>query len=892
MIAKGASRNNPRQLAVYLMRVERYATGEPVALLEFQSAWARGLDLAESPDGVWRVNSPLFLQQTAAKLIEGFRDWQVLTEGTKQGRDGLYHAEISPEGRYADTMTPEQWKRAADILGEELGLQGQPRAVVLHGGTDGRKHLHVVWARTDIEEMKLVSDSYNYVAHEKASQRMELEFGQEFVPGKHAKRDRDKQPEFPRQDFDFAEAQISDRSPLGVGERKEEIRTLLAAAANGLEFRKGLEKAGYVLAQGERGYVVVDEAGVYSALTKNLQGVMKKGEVEAFMADVPLSQLPTVEDARARQKEKALSSHHKEQSEHAGPTDAERKEKITTLRKQADTAQAFKNALEESGYILARGDKRGFVVVDDQGEVFSLSRYVTDIKGKEFKAFMASLDAATLPDVEQAKALRTERPANGKETAQEASKFLSPEHAEKLLQPPPAPEKSKFLPPEVAAKVETPKPDAQSKPDQVQLTPVAPEQPPADRLKTKGYEYAAYAPTELPTAFPIENRRAPLPSDPWMAQTGGVDNLSPAHLESAQNSYEKWPNKGRYDFANYVAYVQRQWENKELPPPPSHTEAPAAPEAPQRPAEPGKKKGYDYGAYSPQGPVRGPVTVPAPPPPPAPPQPKVPDLAEGPKPTWIKERGPHVPITPKQPGVNFDTYAPKAPEPVAPAAPDVRDQKLKEEFQKPAAAPPPKPEPTIDPEIEVIRKRIFARQQAENRKFLQLYAAEERETVQAIERMAENIATANAEKVEVFDFQQREALHAELQRHAPRKGVREALRKFFKPEDEEAKAAERQEEMDLFRSQQAHDRRAYIKSLEESRDDTLNRMRDQLKALRDEHQAEQRERNKGYDNELARRLRERQKAIDLAREQSGWDKEFEKEQEQRWDDPDVPRRGK
>ena len=34
MIAKGASRNNPRQLAVYLMRVERYDTGEPAELLE------------------------------------------------------------------------------------------------------------------------------------------------------------------------------------------------------------------------------------------------------------------------------------------------------------------------------------------------------------------------------------------------------------------------------------------------------------------------------------------------------------------------------------------------------------------------------------------------------------------------------------------------------------------------------------------------------------------------------------------------------------------------------------------------------------------------------------------------------------------------------------------
>ena len=220
MIAKGASRNNPRQLAVYLMRVERYDTGEPVELLELQSGWANSLD----PDTA--------RPRIASRLIEAFRDWQLLTEGTKQGRDGLYHAEISPEARYAATMTPEEWKRAADILGEELGLQDQPRAVVLHGGTDGRKHLHVVWALTDIEVMKLVSDSYNFVAHEKASHRMEMEFGQEFVPGKHAKRDREQQPEFPRQDFDYAESQMAERSPLTVGERKEQIRALQAAVAN------------------------------------------------------------------------------------------------------------------------------------------------------------------------------------------------------------------------------------------------------------------------------------------------------------------------------------------------------------------------------------------------------------------------------------------------------------------------------------------------------------------------------------------------------------------------------------------------------------------------------------------------------------------------------------
>jgi hypothetical protein len=418
------------------------------------------------------------------------------------------------------------------------------------------------------------------------------------------------------------------------------------------------------------------------------------------------------------------------------------------------------------------------------------------------------------------------------------------------------------------------------------MPPPAAEPKPAEPAKKKGYDYAAYAPPDLPPvpkppAAPIEKRRAPLPSDPWMAQIGGADNLSPVHLESAQASYEKWAHKDRYDFTNYVDYVQRQWKDKPLPPANSPAEAPAAS---QQPTEPGKKKGYDYGAYSPMGPA----TLPAPPAPPAPPQPTVPDPAEGPKPTWIKDPAPRVPITPKQPGVNFDTYAPKD---VAPAAPDVRDQKLKEEFQKPAAPPPLKPEPTIDPEIEVIRQRIFKRQQRENREFLKTAANAEKAKALLIDEKAEAIEAAKGDKIEAFDFRQQEALHAELQRHVPRKGVREALRKFFKPEDE-AKAAERQEELELFRAQQIVDRRAYIKSLDQERDQTLNRMRDELKALRDKHQAELRDRNKGYDDELARRLRERQKAIDLARKESGWAEDFEKEQEQRWDDPDVPRRGK
>src|SRR6202158_6543333 len=174
MIIKGGSRAAPGQLAWHLQRRD---TNERVEIRD--------------------------LQPPAPGLAEAFRDWQILTEGTR-GTKGLYHANIDPAKDY--TMTRDQWQRSVDILEKELGLEGHPRAVVIHEKY-GREHIHVVWARTDIDRMVLCSDSQNYLAHERASQALENEFGHEPVPGKHAKRDREKQPEFPRAEANQAEWQ-------------------------------------------------------------------------------------------------------------------------------------------------------------------------------------------------------------------------------------------------------------------------------------------------------------------------------------------------------------------------------------------------------------------------------------------------------------------------------------------------------------------------------------------------------------------------------------------------------------------------------------------------------------------------------------------------------------
>jgi hypothetical protein len=291
MIVKGAARAGPTQLGNYLMRLYASADrSEYTELLELQSIWA-------TPETPGR-------ERAASQLVQTFRDWQTLAEGTKQGRDGLYHAQISPAAVYP--MTTDQWIRAADILGEELGLQDQQRVIVLHGGDD-RPHIHVVWARTDIDTMKLHSDSYNYVAHEAASKRMELEFGHEFVPGKHAKRDRDRQPEFPRAAMTQDECQQAERTGLDPARRRDQITALRQASDSARAFKAGLEEQGYILARGDkRGFVLVDEAGEIYSLSRQIHGV-KAAELREFMKGIDPQTLPTVAQAREAQKQQALN---------------------------------------------------------------------------------------------------------------------------------------------------------------------------------------------------------------------------------------------------------------------------------------------------------------------------------------------------------------------------------------------------------------------------------------------------------------------------------------------------------------------------------------------------------------------------------------------------------
>ncbi len=68
----------------------------------------------------------------------------------------------------------------------------------------------------------------------------------------------------------------------------------------------------------------------------------------------------------------------------------------------SDTGAAFTAALKDNGYVLARGDRCGFVAVDADGKVWSLSRWC-GVKTRELRERLGKLE--DLPDVERARLL-------------------------------------------------------------------------------------------------------------------------------------------------------------------------------------------------------------------------------------------------------------------------------------------------------------------------------------------------------------------------------------------------------------------------------------------------------------------------------------------------------
>lgn len=129
----------------------------------------------------------------------------------------------------------------------------------------------------------------------------------------------------------------------------------------------------------------------------------------------------------------------KHQQEATGISPEQRRDDITACYEQADSGEAFRAALEEKGYMLAKGDRRGFVVVDGFGNPHSLTRYVKGHKAKEIKARLAPLTPDDLPSVDEAKEIirarrqaQKESQGEGEQQGQDSEQGEWIAHAQKL----------------------------------------------------------------------------------------------------------------------------------------------------------------------------------------------------------------------------------------------------------------------------------------------------------------------------------------------------------------------------------------------------------------------------------------------------------------------------
>ena len=226
---------------------------------------------------------------TVANDLHGaLQEMQAIASGT-ECKQHMYSCSINP----SQFMSPQQYMAAIDRIGERLGLQDNARAVVFHQ-KEGRFHAHAVWSRIDPETMKAVQLSFDHMKLRTLSRELGLAFGHNIPHGLKY----DKGAERDNRHSNQAEQKQAERTGITVKDRKAAITAIYKDAQSSNDLVTGLEKAGYLLAQGDsRSFVVVDRAGEVHGLARQITGV-KTAEVKKALHPLTPEKLPNVQEAK------------------------------------------------------------------------------------------------------------------------------------------------------------------------------------------------------------------------------------------------------------------------------------------------------------------------------------------------------------------------------------------------------------------------------------------------------------------------------------------------------------------------------------------------------------------------------------------------------------------
>jgi len=131
-------------------------------------------------------------------------------------------------------------------------------------------------------------------------------------------------------------------------------------------------------------------------------------------------------EREGRERPKRTPSHAEMlQADRTGLSPNEAKEQITALWRSTDSGQAFASALKANGWVLARGDRRDFVVIDQKGGTHSLARRIEGANTKDIRERMADIDIRRLPSVTEAKDIQRARQSQDAERVQQTPGEIS-----------------------------------------------------------------------------------------------------------------------------------------------------------------------------------------------------------------------------------------------------------------------------------------------------------------------------------------------------------------------------------------------------------------------------------------------------------------------------------
>ncbi|WP_223479032.1 relaxase/mobilization nuclease domain-containing protein [Oricola indica] len=303
MILKGSQRGSGQDLAAHLMRVD---DNEHVSLHEL-----RGFD---SDD-----------------LRGAFKEAEAISRGTNC-RQYLFSLSLSPpEG---EVVPAEAFESAIDQVEKRLGLEDQPRAIVIHE-KEGRRHAHAAWSRIDAQTMTARHLSYFKTRLTGLSRELYLEHGWRLPDGLRNSAERNPS------NFTLAEWQQAKRQDIDPRWLKQTLQECWASSDSKRAFVSSLQENGFLLARGDRrGHVVLDHQGEVWSLSRVLD--IKAKDVRARLGTG--EDLPDVQAAQRMIGERmtpAIRRHVTEARkgfEDRASKLAEYKQEMTTLHRRARTA--------------------------------------------------------------------------------------------------------------------------------------------------------------------------------------------------------------------------------------------------------------------------------------------------------------------------------------------------------------------------------------------------------------------------------------------------------------------------------------------------------------------------------------------------------------------------